>query len=297
MFSYKAHGLIIHSEINFPELEKTNSKPQIEIKWGKIDSSSKEIISEGVFRVASHYKLSPDSVYLIWNDIEICEIITGNKIIVNHYTNIEDSFLRALILGPALGILMHQRGRLVLHASAVQMKDGVVAFMGHNGMGKSTTTMTFYQQDYPLVADDILSIEFDDNGNPYVFPGFPRIKLWSETIQLFEKDVEKYPLINSKSDKRSYFVNNFSKNIMPLKRVYIIENDEKTSLEPINPHNALIELLRNSYSANIFQKTDQATNLGNYGQIVKNVPIKTLTVIRSLNKLSEIIEVVEKDLA
>ena len=70
-----------------------------------------------------------------------------------------------------MGILLHQRGRMVLHASAVNINDGAVAFMGHNGAGKSTTTFSFMASGYPLVADDILSLEFRE-GVPYGVSGF-----------------------------------------------------------------------------------------------------------------------------
>ena len=109
--------------------------------------------------------------FLIWNDIEICEITHGKKITVNPLTGIEENFLRVLILGPAFGILLHQRGRLVLHASTVNINGGAVAFMGFNGGGKSTTTAALNNKGYPLVCDDISSVEFDENGTPVVFPG------------------------------------------------------------------------------------------------------------------------------
>jgi len=180
MHFYKAHGLSLKSEIEFPELLEGPRNYDILIKYGKVDYSTKKVLSEGVFRVASHYILTDDSVYLIWNEINICQILEGNKIIVNSQTGIEETFLRALVLGPAMGILLHQRGRLVLHASAVNINDGAVAFMGHNGAGKSTTTASFMASGHPLIADDILSLEFRE-GIPMVFPGFPRIKLWPES--------------------------------------------------------------------------------------------------------------------
>ena len=35
-----------------------------------------------------------------------------------------------------------------------------VAFSGFKGFGKSTTAMAFYQEGYPLVADDYIKINF-----------------------------------------------------------------------------------------------------------------------------------------
>ena len=51
MFFYKAHGLSIQSTITFPELNKGNSRTDVKIQYGKINSSSKKILSEGNFGV------------------------------------------------------------------------------------------------------------------------------------------------------------------------------------------------------------------------------------------------------
>ncbi|PKL66570.1 MAG: hypothetical protein CVV28_10525 [Methanobacteriales archaeon HGW-Methanobacteriales-1] len=253
----------------------------------------KKVLEEGVFRIASHYILTENSVYLVWNNIDICQISKGKEIIVNSRTGVDETFLRALILGPALGILLHQRGRLVLHASAVHMNDVAVAFMGHNGAGKSTTTFSFMNSGYPLIADDILSIEFRDN-TPVVYPGLPRIKLWPESMEIFDKSMKTFP-IHPESRKRSYFVEDFCNQVVSLKHIYAIENKDKTYLEELNPQEALIELIRNSYCANIFQNSDQAENLEEYGKIVKNVSIKQLNIERSLDKIPEMVNLVEKD--
>ena len=103
-----------------------------------------------------------------------------------------------------------------------------------------------------------------------VFPGFPRIKLWPESIEILNNELESFP-IHSESQKRSCKVNNFFDHVLPLKQIYIIENNEETFLESISKQEALIELLRNSYCANIFQNSEQATNLGEYAKIVKKV--------------------------
>jgi hypothetical protein len=293
MHNYTAHGLIISSQINFPELIECSGKSGINIKYGEFDYSSEEVLEEGVFRIASHYILTENSVYLIWNHINICQIHKGQEIIVNSQTGIDETFLRALILGPALGILLHQRGRLVLHASAVNINDTAVAFMGHNGAGKSTTTFSFMNNGHPLISNDILSIDFR-NGLPVVYPGLPRIKLWPESLELSRKNMRSFP-IHPESRKRSCFVDNFYNRDIYLKHIYVIKNSEKTFLEELKPQDALLELIRNSYCANIFQNSDQATNLKEYAKIVKNVSIKQLNIKRSLDKIPEMVNLVERD--
>src|SRR2546421_132869 len=62
----------------------------------------------------------------------------GREIVVDPAPGVEARVLRLSILGPAFGLLLHQRGRFVLHASAVASGGGVLAFAGGSGWGKST---------------------------------------------------------------------------------------------------------------------------------------------------------------
>jgi hypothetical protein len=72
------------------------------------------------------------------------------------------------VLGSAFGILLHQRGHLVLHASAIAVGSGAVIFCGPSGAGKSTLAAALLRQGYPFIADDVCHIGFD-GARPIVF--------------------------------------------------------------------------------------------------------------------------------
>ena len=63
--------------------------------------------------------------------------------------------LRTFLLGPALAVLLHQRGRLVLHAGAVAVNGRVAAFLGGPSWGKSTTTAALDRRGHGIMADDV----------------------------------------------------------------------------------------------------------------------------------------------
>src|SRR5208337_3198059 len=65
------------------------------------------------------------------------------------------------ILGTVFGILLHQRGRITLHASAVRVNGGAVLFCGSSGAGKSTMAAALAQRGYPVASDDICPVSFD----------------------------------------------------------------------------------------------------------------------------------------
>ncbi len=107
----------------------------------------------------------------------------GRDLVIEPAPGAEESELRLIMLGPALAVLLHQRGLLVLHASAAALtSDGshrAVAFMGDKGAGKSTTAAAMCARGHGLIADDLVAVDLS-GAVPHVWPGFPHLKLWPE---------------------------------------------------------------------------------------------------------------------
>jgi hypothetical protein len=64
-----------------------------------------------------------------------------------------------LIAGSVVAYLLSANGRLVLHASAVEVDGAALAFVGQSGQGKTTMATLLCAAGYPLVADDLLPVE------------------------------------------------------------------------------------------------------------------------------------------
>jgi hypothetical protein len=97
--------------------------------------------------------------------------------IVEPLPHVDEHVLRLYLLGPALGVLLQQRGLLVLHASAVAIGERVVAFVGESGWGKSTTAAALERRGHTVVADDVCALHLRGSEDPLVFPAIPRLKL------------------------------------------------------------------------------------------------------------------------
>ena len=82
-----------------------------------------------------------------------------------------------------MGILLHQRGLLPLHANAVEIDGQAYAFTGASGAGKSTLAAWFHDHGHRIIADDVCAICFDEAGCPSVAPGLPRLRLWREALE------------------------------------------------------------------------------------------------------------------
>jgi hypothetical protein len=71
----------------------------------------------------------------------------------------------AALLGGSLAAFLHAaRGRTVLHASAVAVDDGALAFVGPSNQGKSTLAALLCSEGALLIADDVLVIDLGTAG-------------------------------------------------------------------------------------------------------------------------------------
>lgn len=291
---YYSHGLSINSTFPFPEMKQGYNKSDVEVHYGTLEVPISGINFEKELD-GIKILIKNRQTYFIWNNICFCRISNGKEIIINNSIEIEENLLKTLILGPVFATLLHQLGRLVLHASAVNINNSAIAFLGPRGRGKSTTSLALCKNGYDLLSDDVLSIDIDKNV-PLVFPSYPRIKLYPEVIKNIKEDPYSMPQVYPNTDKRSYQVlNNYSDTSMPLKSIYIIEESNKTAIEDINPKDSLIELVKYSFCLNIFNKNDLSDNLNQCSKIINNILVKKLKIKRSLEDLPKLAETIEKD--
>lgn len=295
MFFYKAYGLSISSEMHLPELSSNDLGKDVFITFGNVEPPEINI-EERYFGGNSTVRFTSKGAYLFLDQIYICRISLGKEIVINPNTKLDESFLRVIILGPALSILLHQRGNLILHASAININGRAVAFLGNNGCGKSTSLIALHKNGYPIVTDDILPVKFNNEGLPIVTPSYSRMKLRSDVMNYMQGDIDFIPKTHVYSDKYYYFTeNNFSHKQLPLKKIYIIQKGEEWSLNSLNPNESLMKLVKSSYCYGISSKEEIVKNLNECSKLVNNLPIKLLKIPQSLEQLPELIKIIEND--
>ena len=109
--------------------------------------------------------------------------IRQDAITVHKLEGADPQTVQAYLLGWAVGGVLHMGGILPLHGSAVRQPDGGAAVIcGDSGAGKSTTLTALAQRGVPCVADDVSAIQFDQQGQAWVYPGLARAKLWGHAL-------------------------------------------------------------------------------------------------------------------
>jgi hypothetical protein len=109
-------------------------------------------------------------------------IQSGCRIVVEPFIDPVTAAIRTFLLGPALGLLCHQRGLFPLMAACLRLGDGAIALAGISGTGKSTLAAALAMRGHALLADDVCVIDAAAPGGPMVLPSFPRLKLWLDAL-------------------------------------------------------------------------------------------------------------------
>lgn len=154
------------------------------------------------------------------------------------------------LLGPGLGLLLHQRGIFPIHASAVLVDGSVVAFAAPSGSGKSTIAARLAQRGYRLVSDDILAVNWETEGRPQVSIGPIRTKLNADSWQsvgMAEGDDGRR--VSGDAKRRRYGGFADASHYYPLARVYFLvpTAEDRPAIEPLTPFVAMQLLRHNVY--------------------------------------------------
>lgn len=91
-----------------------------------------------------------------------------------------------LLGGTVLSYLLILREQPVLHASAVEVDGGAVAFVGSSGMGKTTLATLLCQAGGKLITDDVLRLEQLDAGGYGCHLGATELRLREAAAELAE---------------------------------------------------------------------------------------------------------------
>ena len=116
-------------------------------------------------------------------------------------TGVDDSTVRHLLLDQVVPHILALDGSLVLHASAVAVGEGAVAFVGHTGAGKSSLAASFASRGFPLLSDDFLLLREHAHGFLAV-PSYPGLRVWPDSADLLAGQGYSLTRVAGSSDKQ-----------------------------------------------------------------------------------------------
>ena len=177
-----------------------------------------------------------------------------------------------LYLNQVLPLALAKQGQLVLHASAVEIGDHAVAFMGESGRGKSTLAASFATSGLRFLTDDGLLLSPCDSGYQ-VMPSHPSIRLWDDSQQaLMSTSAPMAPPVQFTSKSRFLAGEDivFCEQPRPLRRIYFLGAGSSAQLvfEPVKPAEALIELVKHSFLLDLEERAMLAAQFDEFSRLV-----------------------------
>lgn len=176
---YLASGLTVRSDMPLPGLTAVDviGEPDLVVQAADVPDRLPDVAAQG-----STWWLARDRLLL---DIPavIRLLLTGGSLVEYRLADgVTAADAAVFVTGTALGLALHQRGRMVLHASAVQVGEGAVLFCGPSGAGKSTLAAALATAGYALVCDDLCAIDWENATVPSVHRDGRRMKLWENAV-------------------------------------------------------------------------------------------------------------------
>lgn len=206
------------------------------------------------------------------------------------------------LLGPVLGFVLHLRGVTCLHASAFAVDGQAVALVGSRGAGKSTAAAAFARRGYPVLSDDIVALA--DLGDTFmVQPGYPRVRLWPDSVNALYGSADALPRLTPTWDKRYVDLTGdgyrFQERPLPLAAIYILAPRTTDSvapcLEALHGPAGLITLVTNTYTNHALDKSRRGQEFDLFGRVVSTVPLRQVIPHTDPAQMSKLCQVVLED--
>ena len=231
-FDYRLFGLAVRSELELPELPgaQLDREPDVTIRRGEGEGGSL-IEIDGIAKFS---------------------VSDGSSIRIAAVPGASERNVRLYLLGSAMGLLLHQRGLLPLHANAVDIDGLAFAFIGPSGAGKSTLAAWFHDHNHQVLADDVCVVRFGSDDMPSVCAGLPRLRLWKEALEASGRDAAHFPRSYAGDDDWDKFdvpldLPSAPVGMTPLAAIYLLDAGEECRIEPLAGVAAAEALFANTY--------------------------------------------------
>lgn len=225
----------------------------------------------------------------------------GQNVLCSPSPKTPSNTIRHLLLDQVIPLVINLRGGDALHASSVQMPQGIIAFVGQAGSGKSTLAASFFLSGCPLVSDDCLSL-IENNRRIIGIPSYPSLRLWKDSYKgLFGNNGKSRPVAHY-TTKRQVDIEPtgrmFCGSPKPLARIYdvAVNGGCRIKMEPLSPREAFMCLVKAAFRLDITDKKMLKRQFNFLQKVASSVPVRRLVYPGNFKILPDVREAIAKDL-
>lgn len=300
MFAYETYGLRIRSDVRLHDLpfspvpSHSSEHYDVLIGAGTVATPAPDHEPDG----QGCWQADRNEAFYHWDGVGSLLIEKGERVTYDIHSGADEVNLHLALLGPALATILHQRGLLVLHASAVRTDSGIVGFVASSGGGKSTTASALVEHGFELFTDDLLAIDLNSSGPPVTFPGPPQLKLWPPSAEALGYSPDALPRLGANHSKRVRHVDSARKSSRErLSRIYLIRDAGPPAVAHEARSEAMMELMTHSYCSEVLRHCGDRENFLQCAELLRRVPVMTLLRGESLLQLPALVEAIVRDLS
>jgi hypothetical protein len=292
MIYYTTYGLQLASELPLPELiPAPAAAADAHIRLGGVEQ-----FPAGLNIRRPYLHVEPGLAVLSVDRAGAFLVRGGEEILAALDDSADIGLVRRYLTGTLLALLLSQRGRLVLHASAVEINGKAAAFLGAKGMGKSSIAAALLGRGHRLIADDLVPLELD-GAAARAYPGFPQLKLSREIAEIAGLPAQDLYLLDGVERKLGYRLpGGFDLSPLPLTQLYVLEQAAGLAILPLSPQQSIAELLRHTFPTRLAQPGD-GQHLLRCVQLTRAAALFRLERSDSLAQLPALAALVESHLA
>lgn len=288
-YYYKAFGLHIESEMDFPQLyaAEPNDAIDIAIVFGKIDAPNPE---NWIERVAEN------KVLINIPGVVRCAVENGHSISFEPAENVPLQNVRVYLQAIVMVVLLYQKAITPFHACGIVHDNKAYIFAGDSGIGKSTLAGAFFKRGFRIICDDLCIVRKNAENICCVYPGYPFIKLWQESLTKLAIPFDNLDRVYSTDEK--YYVplgKAWSSEPVPLGSINFLTTHEKNeiSIQPLKTLDKLVALRKNlfrPYLVNMLGLNNPIFDIST--NIIQQVPLHLIERPQNGFMLDELVEMI-----
>jgi len=205
------------------------------------------------------------------------------------------------LLGPVLGFVLRLRGVTCLHASVVAIDGVAVALAGPAGAGKSTAAAQFAGMGYPVLSDDIATLEPAGAGF-LVQPSPARLRLWPSSVEHLYGRADALPRLTASWEKRYLDLRTrdrcFQSTPLPLAAIFVLSNSQAAgeAIEEIPRAAAMMQLLANVYVNYLLDDSFRERDFVRIAKVVNTIPVRRVNLRHNFAALEHMCRLIAADL-
>jgi hypothetical protein len=220
----------------------------------------------------------------------------GRRVTCAPAPDVSNATTEHLYLNQILPLALSKLGKLVFHASAVEVVGGAIAFLAASGCGKSTLAANFAVNGHRFLTDDGLVLDHDDAGY-VVQPSHPSLRLWRDSQErLFAGEARTAAALDYTTKARLLAGDGLAHcdQARTLLTAYFLGNDsaEDITLQRLTEAETLLEWAKNSFLLDVEDKSLVGAHFERIAALANTVPCYRLDYPRRYDHLSRVIAAV-----